>query len=1559
MKKYLLLVLSICMGTVASAQSVYTLATTYKKGANHGQQRLVSNDERNICFRTIADRMYADLNPATHPGGMNVVQSNNFGGFTQQGGEEATLVGTVLNQLPWINKQSNSAEIPGWLGSNDNQTYYGNLSGNATHYVDLTGYSELRIFRSSDAGFRAFFWNDDNGTTQFGSGNNGVTWNADGNYWSLDLSKAPTYQGKIYLKCIKSMYQTDCNTVTDIQVYKTEYVRALLQEDVLNTLPWIKRDGNVQENPTWYVGNPNADSDTYYGNYSSDPTHNVDLSAYDELRIYRTNENGFRAFFINAAGNGTNNINDNSNGVVSWNAAGKYWTVDLSKVEKSDGKVLLKSIKSTSSGNNDANTVTNITVCQLSPATIFRPAKCTYTYDPVREVGTFSYSNVRTGNAAVNLFNNLKGKLTGYENFVIRTLNCTTPLTNVNQTDKYGAYVGDYVDIRDYNGNVHGVQQTHRYSLQFRDENNEVIHEAVIYSEDMKVIQLKEFFSDDQFNNINSVWFSTSGGDTDLSATIQIKEAYFITPYNLNYKGENNEYPLGMYYYDMDDEYVGNAFIHPSYFMMTNGVTVDEVTGVIELNPQVYAYQDLCASMYSNADAAFNVGMEMAAGKAFYGIIGNDNAADLSAYNNMYVYFDSSKGTPVLNFNGTEVNASNLSTYGQVNADGIWQIDLSKTGTQLNYIKAGDATTFVSSVLLEKISLRGTNTANGEVNKNARIQLSVPFEGFDMSDVTVVSMDNAEDGDVMGRWICGNFDYFSGSNVPEGQRNVQANLYSGQQKQIFLATANENAHDIRTLYTSRYNAEFRPPVNDGTYPAYQEYKTKVNNMWWETANHQEGTNTDDRTEKMTVYDICITKNHVITRNGGNHTKLNSSMYNKDVTNNIGSSVEGEAALIYGTYNFDETGKDYADLGDNFYKMQIKGTPNKEIVMIFNCDLDKGISSYNPEYYRETFVRLDSKGLAVVDLKDIYHKDDNNCRLNRIMTPWGATGTTKIDYIKLYGEEDGVIDLNPELFHTWIRDENVPVTRRIGRYSTRANFEGIFDYHVGTGETVEPNHAIFGTGDEFHPENYAELTGYKTLRVYGTPGMVPLLVFNCVNGSTTDSPKFNAIYKTIPEDGYVDFDLTPYAYFHLNTLKNHTEEHSGAIAGQVSKIQLISDERVDYVLEGNGTLSTTPAEAADHLHGGTSAIPYGGCAYDAINDPGARVIDARPRVNLSRSTLVFPENPNLLYLMRESLTKKQAHRTQYDAPAETLRYGATDKNPIYANMVKIDGTLDEGTNNGDGYQIGENGFTSDAINIYDGYPFSAPRDIKYTNAKLTRKTTRRRIGTLILPFECADVKGDAYETTYAEYAETASKVGKGILGDIFIDANDHVLLYKLHEGNATAYMPYLYVAGETSDATVFNAVPNGTITKTPEVGPEEAPAEYMTNNYQDQKDRHYLRGFMESTHVENMYGYNSNGDLKRATKATMTPFRVMIQAPIDVNQDAAQQAAAGGVKILLAKFDENDEPTEIKVVDAAELEGIVDVYSVNGALIKKNVKAADAVNSLPKGVYVIGGKKIVK
>ena len=181
-----------------------------------------------------------------------------------------------------------------------------------------------------------------------------------------------------------------------------------------------------------------------------------------------------------------------------------------------------------------------------------------------------------------------------------------------------------------------------------------------------------------------------------------------------------------------------------------------------------------------------------------------------------------------------------------------------------------------------------------------------------------------------------------------------------------------------------------------------------------------------------------------------------------------------------------------------------------------------------------------------------------------------------------------------------------------------------------------------------------------------------------------------------------------------------------------------------------------------------------------------------------------------------------------------------------------------------------------------------------------------------------------------------------------------------QGSAVdAYTPYLYVANETSDNTVIEGT--GDIEQTPEVGTDEAPGEYMTNNRPaNEKDRHYLRGFMESTHVEDIYGYKANGTLVRAKNATMTPFRVIIQAPIDVNEDYKNNIQpTGNVKIVLYSDFDDDTPTEIKTVDAINMESIVDVYSANGALVRKNVKAIDALNNLPKGVYVVGGKKVVK
>lgn len=131
-------------------------------------------------------------------------------------------------------------------------------------------------------------------------------------------------------------------------------------ETILNTLPWIKIEDSSTPTPTW---NMNVSTDTYYGNTSSDATHYVDLTDYEELRIYRDNNDGFRAFFINAAGTATNTITGAN---ATWNTKEKYWSIDLSTIEKWENKVALKSIKSASYG--VYNIVKNIVVYKTPAA---------------------------------------------------------------------------------------------------------------------------------------------------------------------------------------------------------------------------------------------------------------------------------------------------------------------------------------------------------------------------------------------------------------------------------------------------------------------------------------------------------------------------------------------------------------------------------------------------------------------------------------------------------------------------------------------------------------------------------------------------------------------------------------------------------------------------------------------------------------------------------------------------------------------------------------------------------------------------------------------------------------------------------------------------------------------------------------------------------------------------------------------------------------------------------------------------------------------------------------
>lgn len=1119
-------------------------------------------------------------------------------------------------------------------------------------------------------------------------------------------------------------------------------------------------------------------------------------------------------------------------------------------------------------------------------------ATCSYTYS--NGVGTFSYRNNRTGNAAVNLLDNLKGNLGDYENFVIRTLSVTSPRE------------GQSVTITTYGQDPHAVEQSARYALQFCDENNAVIRQAIIYSNDVKVIPLHEFFSDEQISKIKSVFISTCGGDPFLDAEVQIAEAYFISAYNMNDES---------YFKDMDGNYIGNAYIHPSYFICSNNVTLDEATGVItvgETGAQSYQSANLDASMFNGANCDYFIGESK---NTVYGNGNNfaDQYADLSDYDRLTVVAE--EGTPRFFFSTNEVKYG-VSTLITKNGDNTYVVDLKAVkdaydSVQLNAIKgnAWDQNVTVSSMIVEKLNA---------VKSPASLQLSVPFEGFDMRDITVVTFDNEEDGDVIWRNVYGYKDYDKLGKVDKGGKT-----------NIDLANENINGHDVRTLYISRYNADFQ---NDQVDPSYAN---RINNIYWET--NFSGTTNPIGT--MTVNDICFTKNHVVVRNGGNHTLLSGAQFNKYAAD--GTFVQHDGI----GFEFNNANSDniygslagvcrelYSDL-TKYYKLQIKGTPSAEIVLAYNLDktfqdgeFDKNYGSINNVADANKIkIRLDSKGLANLDIAGIV-KDQEEFHLN------GIRGNATIDYIKLYADEDGIVELNENLYHSWNRAENGTVTRR-DAFGGKTQANGHLVNKIG--EEVSGNGtSIFGHDYTFYKEDYVELTGYKKIKVTGTPGFQVRLVYNVSQNDEGEGHPciYKDNYLTIGSDGTAEMDIRDFVYFHLNGIKTYG-------TGKVDKVELISDERVDYVLEGNGTLSKTDDDAKAYANGGKNGN-IGTNAMAALDDVGARVFDARPRVSISRTSIAYPANPNSLIIMRKNLSRGQSERVQFDTPS---------KDGVAANMLTFDGLTS------DDYKITQAKVNN--LQLFDGYPFSAPRNFDVETAKLTRKTTANVVGTLILPFASSELNGTAYKTFGAEYAEYNTEK-QGILSNVDINKGDHVLKFEATT-SAEAYQPYLYVASASNNSTEFVST-STSITKTPETYDDQI--EFMTNQTDasaSPEDLHYLRGFMESTHVENVYAYTAAGKLIAATNATMNPFRVLIQAPKNISEDRQAQATSAPVKVVLASVFDDADVTAIESVETLDPERNVDVFSVNGALVKKNVKAADALQSLPKGVYVVGGKKIVK
>ena len=65
------------------------------------------------------------------------------------------------------------------------------------------------------------------------------------------------------------------------------------------------------------------------------------------------------------------------------------------------------------------------------------------------------------------------------------------------------------------------------------------------------------------------------------------------------------------------------------------------------------------------------------------------------------------------------------------------------------------------------------------------------------------------------------------------------------------------------------------------------------------------------------------------------------------------------------------------------------------------------------------------------------------------------------------------------------------------------------------------------------------------------------------------------------------------------------------------------------------------------------------------------------------------------------------------------------------------------------------------------------------------------------------------------------------------------------------------------------------------------------------------------------------------------------------------SSSAGVNVLALLLPE-DGVTDIYAVTSSEVE--VNVYSLNGVLVRENVKLSEALNGLKKGIYIVNGTK---
>ena len=208
----------------------------------------------------------------------------------------------------------------------------------------------------------------------------------------------------------------------------------------------------------------------------------------------------------------------------------------------------------------------------------------------------------------------------------------------------------------------------------------------------------------------------------------------------------------------------------------------------------------------------------------------------------------------------------------------------------------------------------------------------------------------------------------------------------------------------------------------------------------------------------------------------------------------------------------------------------------------------------------------------------------------------------------------------------------------------------------------------------------------------------------------------------------------------------------------------------------------------------------------------------------------------------------------------------------------------------------------------GYGFHNSTAFSATNVTYNREFAANTRLTVCLPYAPVSYDGKFYELS---------------------NVTEESLIFSSIEA-PQANTPYVFVADE-----------GGSSLNASNVNVPETPDEMKGGEIEG----HYMVGVFNNTPVENIYGFTKSGNLAFATSSSMNPFRAFVQSPSSFAKYISSVFTNG----------EADGIYQMELEDDTE----VDVYTLSGTLMRKNVKRREALKGLSRGVYIVGGIKKVK